>query len=230
MMFPPPALPRPLWLDAPVGVALALFAVAWLTTWQGPWLYSEQGVLELSQFALLVVAVVFGLRVLARRTGSIWLTGWFVIATVGTIYTAGEEVSWGQHLIGWGTPKWLASVNDQGETNLHNVSSWLDQKPRAILELGIIVGGIVLPLAARLRPALTGRAWWAVVPPIEFFPTACLVELSRLGGPRWHALGLGAEPVLFHRASEVQELYFYWFVLLYLVWANRRFAPQRARP
>src|SRR3546814_4167282 len=53
---------------------------------------------------------------------------------------AGEEASWGQHYAGWLTPDNWQALNDQGETNLHNTSSWLDQKPRTLLEIGVIVG------------------------------------------------------------------------------------------
>ena len=87
-----------------------------------------------------------------RRSPGLLL--WFSIATLGVAYTAGEEISWAQHLVGWGTPHWWADLNDQGETNLHNVSSWLDQKPRALLEVGIVIGGIVLPLLLRAVPRL----------------------------------------------------------------------------
>ncbi len=44
----------------------------------------------------------------------------------------GEELSWGQHMFGTVTPEWLAQVNDQNETNLHNINKkffdrWLDR-------------------------------------------------------------------------------------------------------
>ena len=32
-----------------------------------------------------------------------------------------EEISWGQRIFGWQTPAWLAAVNAQGETNIHNL-------------------------------------------------------------------------------------------------------------
>src|SRR3546814_9825984 len=64
------------------------------------------------------------------------------------------EASWGQHYAGWLTPENWQALNDQGETNLHNTSSWLDQKPRTLLEIGVIVGGILIPMLALRRPAL----------------------------------------------------------------------------
>ena len=215
-------LPRWLWLDAPLGAALALAGIALFTDWQGPWLYSERGLLELGHFAILVLAVVYGARVALALRAERALAGWYFLATVGALFTAGEEVSWGQHLVGFGTPEWLAAINDQGETNLHNVTNWLDQKPRAVLELGIIVGGIVLPLLSLAWPGLAAARWWTVVPPVQLLPTAALAELARLGSGTWRDWGLGSDPVLFFRASEVQETFFYWFVLVYLIAAYRR--------
>ncbi len=47
-------------------------------------------------------------------------------------FAGGEEMSWGQHLFGWGTPEWLGEVNGQNETNLHNINKkafdrWMDR-------------------------------------------------------------------------------------------------------
>ncbi|MCB9982820.1 MAG: hypothetical protein H6861_03965 [Rhodospirillales bacterium] len=36
-------------------------------------------------------------------------------------------------------------MNDQNETNLHNISSRFDQKPRLILLVGVVVGGLIIP-------------------------------------------------------------------------------------
>ena len=36
-------------------------------------------------------------------------------------FAAGEEISWGQRLFGWGTPDFFAEHNYQNETNLHNL-------------------------------------------------------------------------------------------------------------
>ncbi len=33
----------------------------------------------------------------------------------------GEEISWGQRIIGWSTPEAISDLNAQGETNIHNL-------------------------------------------------------------------------------------------------------------
>src|SRR3546814_4054045 len=89
---------------------------------------------------------------------------------------AGEEASWGQHYAGWLTPENWQALNDQGETNLHNTSSWLDQKPRTLLEIGVIVGGILIPLLALRRPALREGRFALFLPPLACLPVAVRSE------------------------------------------------------
>ena len=82
------------------------------------------------------------------------MIGYWVLAwTVACIYFAGEEASWGQWYFNWETPVFVDSINDQGETNLHNMSSWLDQKPRALVELFIVIAVFAAPLMRRTNYA-----------------------------------------------------------------------------
>ena len=55
--------------------------------------------------------------------------------TLGVIYFLFEEISWGQHYLKWETNKTFMILNNQGETNIHNISNIFDQLPRGILTL-----------------------------------------------------------------------------------------------
>jgi hypothetical protein len=96
----------------------------------------------------------FGLLVL---TGMILLNGGFravrnhrkyrlhgtilLIAGMGFLLAAGEEISWGQRLIGFETPEVLLEVNDQDEFNLHNIEKGLiDHSVRYGIALFAIAG------------------------------------------------------------------------------------------
>src|SRR3546814_15941194 len=114
---------------------------------------------------------------------------------------AGEEASWGQHYAGWLTPENWQALNDQGETNLHNTSSWLDQKPRTLLEIGVIVGGILIPLLALRRPALREGRFALFLPPLACVPVAVTAEASKPYDPL-QAPG-SWDLVIYHRASAV---------------------------
>ena len=55
--------------------------------------------------------------------------------TLGIIYFFFEEISWGQHYFKWETFEIFDELNNQGETNIHNISNIFDQLPRGILTL-----------------------------------------------------------------------------------------------
>jgi hypothetical protein len=178
-------------------------------------LHSEWGPHETLQTVTLLVALVFAARAALRLRGQgrLWLAAWMGFAALCIVYVGGEEISWGQHLFGWATPENWAAVNDQQETNLHNTSSWLDQKPRLLLELGVIVGGLVIPLLGRFVPRALPVRFAALYPPPYVAVTAGVFLACKLA----HAVSEAAGFVLFERVSEVLELYLYWFVLLYVL-------------
>ena len=69
---------------------------------------------------------------------------------LGIVYFAGEELSWGQHLLAWDTPTEWSVVNDQRETNLHNTHAIFDQIPRLFLTVAIFIGGLLVPIVFTL--------------------------------------------------------------------------------
>jgi hypothetical protein len=206
------------WLWLPLGSAGLLLGWAQLfPAGYDTWIGGELGALELLHVVIPLASLVLALRMLAlpevHRHRLLWL--WLGLAALGSLYIAGEEASWGQHYFGWLTPEAWQAVNDQAETNLHNTSSWLDQKPRSLLELGVIFGGIVIPLAALRWPGIRRNRFAIVLPPLVCLPSAVVAEFARMSERALDAFAQGA--VLFTRASEVQELYFYLFILLYLI-------------
>ena len=182
---------------------------------------TENGPHEFAQFATLAIAALVALFTLIQmdRSHDKLMTGWVALALVCCIYVAGEEVSWGQHLFDWTTPEGWAALNDQGETNLHNTSACLDQKPRLLLEIGVIVGGLLVPLLRKLRPS-------ALPPRFTAFYPGNLLVLPALGAEGTKITQTVCEELLgyhpFHRVSEVQELFFFIFVLAYLLTLRAR--------
>lgn len=87
------------------------------------WIAREDGVLEwLTAFALLSGAVLCWKRSWTLKDSHsaqfVWCT-----AIYGAVlfFGMGEEISWGQRILGLETPEFLANVNAQKETNLHNL-------------------------------------------------------------------------------------------------------------
>ena len=133
-------------------------------------MHSENGPHETAQFVLLLAALIAALAVMLKinwRTHP-WLGVWVALAAVCCLYVGGEEVSWGQHFLNWTTPEYWAAINDQNETNLHNTSSWLDQKPRLILLIGVVTGGVIIPFLRKKKPGLLPEKYAVIYPPAVF--------------------------------------------------------------
>ena len=211
------------WLWLPLAGAIGILAVEYLFPANARgWIVSERGLVEFLHIVIPLASTILALRLLLRpqHRRYRWLWIWLVLASLGSFYVAGEEASWGQHYLRWATPESWQAVNDQGETNLHNTSSWFDQKPRMLLELGIVIGGIVIPLAALKWPAIRRVRFGIILPPMLCLPSTVLAELTRLSERVLDVVQPGTQ--LFTRASEVQETYFYVFILLYLIVLGRR--------
>jgi len=144
----------------------------------------EAGIIENMTVLFLVTAIGFCIASLSR-TNRLQLSGflkaWLFMLIMGAAYFALEEISYGQHMFGWGTAEAWKELNDQDETNLHNVHSLFDQVPRALLSLGILIGGVILPLYRRFRDIRldeSSRFYWQW-PTIDCVTIGLLVILIR---------------------------------------------------
>jgi hypothetical protein len=113
---------------------------------------SGGGLAEHGTVAVLLPAILLGCWAAIRvfRDDAL-LAAWLAVWTLGALYFALEEASWGQWYFGWETPEYFKDNNKQQETNLHNTYSWLNRPPRRLLELWIVVMGVVYP-----TPVLVG--------------------------------------------------------------------------
>ena len=146
-----------------------------------------------------------------------WLRIWTITAAICSIYVFGEELSWGQTAFHWHTPENWAAINDQDETNLHNTSDWFDQKPRALLMIGILVGGLVVPALRRWKPEWLPKQFEDIYPDDSVVFTAFCALCIKLGDTIMEMFGSH----LFWRTSEVMEMFMYYFVFLYLLSLKR---------
>ncbi len=187
-------------------------------------MHSESGPHEFVQFIIIFLAFIVSITMLrlVNVKRDPWLVGWIGLAALSCFYVAGEEVSWGQHIMNWSTPDYWNQLNDQGETNLHNTSSWLDQKPRLILEIGVIIGGIIIPILMRVKPS-TLPARFNIIYPSGLLSVTAGIFLALKIADKADVFGIQ----LFVRGSEVQELYLFYFVLLYCVMLRKRLISER---
>lgn len=219
----PSTLPVFLWGVIPVLIIVAQILIELFVPneYMTP-MHTEGGPHETLQFLFIGLCVPLAATMLFSLKHA-FLKFWIGAAMLGCIYIAGEEVSWGQHIFGWVTPEFWSGVNDQNETNLHNTSSWLDQKPRLLLFLGAVVAGIVVPALRRWKPSWLPARFSALYPSDILFVAALGVLLPySIHEIAEHILDSG----VFYRVSEVQELYLYYFILLYLLDFKKRIIPK----
>lgn len=191
------------------------------------WVEGEHGAIENLTALFLLPTILLGILLLTHRDKfpSPYIAIWFLLHGLGALYFAGEEISWGQHYFGWATPEAVDTLNDQGETNLHNMSSWLDQKPRLLLVFWAVIGGLILPLLHwRGLIAIGGREDWRywIIPPAACMPAGLVIMLVRLPEEISYAFGRVVPFPFDIRSSEAQELYLALFLSFYLVSVYRR--------
>lgn len=204
-----------LWLWFPLG-AFFIFTSAEFLLSSGHYaiFVGENGPLEFMQVFIMAIVIILAFKGLLKsiRTKETLLIVLYAVAAAGSIFVTGEEVSWGQHIFKWATPETWMAVNDQQETNLHNTTSWLDQKPRLLLEIGVIFGGIILPLISRYKAGLFPVWFRPLIPDLRFAVCALCFLFIKV----FDKVGDFTEFVLYKRASEMTEMYIYYFIALYL--------------
>lgn len=189
----------------------------------------EDGPIETFEAIIMFWAFALGLAILQMPRGIYpqWARVFFALGVVASLYIALEEISYGQRIFGWVTPESWDLVNDQGETNLHNTSSWLDQKPRIVLEMGVIIGGMIIPALRRWKREWLPQRWDVIYPDSALFLTAFFAVGIHVYHTATEWLGRG-DLLFVERSSELQETYYFWFILLYFMFKRRAFKASKA--
>jgi len=143
------------------------------------WVTAEDSILEWGQFLFVFVSSLIFARIGLRliRTGQHAVGVLYMVLALGAFFAAGEEISWGQRIFGWGTPEELDAINHQGETNVHNIRT-VQQLFGFVVLFGGMYGTIV--------PLLANRFWsgrsrmplqFLAVPPL-FLSTSFLMPFG----------------------------------------------------
>lgn len=107
------------------------------------WLNVEDGVLEYASAAILLVAAAVAFATAIRLRGHPRHRVFHFFLAVLFFLMCGEEISWGQRILGFGTPEALRTINAQEELNLHNMFGYLFDHLFIAL---FFVWGCVLPV------------------------------------------------------------------------------------
>ena len=145
-----------------LALMLALYGLVFLPEGAYSALIAEERLVEgIGALGLLAAAVLFFLTY--RRLGETPTVGararvkrLALLLAVGFLFGFGEEISWGQRLLGIDVPTEIKDSSSQEELNLHNLefmsAGWLDFDHG--FQLFWLAFGVMIPLAAALyRPA-----------------------------------------------------------------------------
>ena len=213
-------LPKWLWLWVPVVIALLPYVARIINRASDDIIFGELGIIENVTVIFLVIAIVLAIKSfkLMHDFSFPFFRFWMVLLAVGCFYYAGEELSWGQHWIGWETPEVWQGVNDQGETNLHNTSPILDQLPRTLLTIAAVVGGILAPLFFMRRGRQLERDefnYW-LWPTYVNIPCCLLSVLVSMHEKAYKWFGTTVPDILDIRAGETKECLLAIFLFMYI--------------
>ena len=124
-------------------------------------LTKEDRILEWAQFGVLVLAAVTITKVALhlRREGRPSFALVWALFAAGCVMIAGEEIAWGQRILGLETPEALDEVNHQGQITAHNIRGVQDAINLVFTAAGLygsVVAGL-LRWRARGAPSTTVR-------------------------------------------------------------------------
>ena len=146
------------------------------------------------------------------------------------LFGAGEEISWGQRLLGFETPAAISEVNRQEEFNLHNLSAWEASQfldPDRLFDIFWFLLAVFTPAVALVVPSFKKFAGQFI--PIVFWGIGVLFLYNYLWAKLAKILFSAAyafERISFAQAiQEVKESnYAIIFILvgLYAIWDLKR--------
>ena len=186
------------------------------------WVFNkEDGVLEtVPVFFLLGASVLSALIALRIGRGHPRFACHLVLALL-FFMMAGEEISWGQRIFGFGTPEVMKEVNVQSETNLHNMFGYLFDH---LFILGFLTWAALIPLAWHLS-ATARRVLLRLGLPV---PSAGLAVAMTLSGLMLDPLVYAViDPMPTLRLAEIREFLSEFAFLLMMVQAARQFRQFR---
>lgn len=196
------------------------------------WLIDEDMLVESLQVVLLAIALVLCGRLSTRLVASERpiLGILYGLLTLATFFVIGEEISWGQRLLGLRTPIALEAINAQGEITIHNIHGFHRPTTYAVMLAGMY--GAIMPLVRFALPA--GRRH-SVLSDLLIPPLCLVTSFAVPAGYRLCRFVLkpelyvipGYRVFVITEFSELGELCLY-FGLAVFAWLNlRRLQPRQ---
>lgn len=162
------------------GLGLLAMLIPVIASRMGPqavewWVVSPFGFTENVTTLFIIFGVAYAIAVM-RLPNARHLKGWMVVYAIALIFFAGEDQNWFQYWIGAEVPDYFLAHNKEKEINLHNISSWFNQKPRLVVEFWALIACTLVPLGWWMWPKNVTRKFV----PAELWPDARVVPIAVL--------------------------------------------------
>lgn len=156
-----------LYIAIAVYIALAYSILAMGNNWIAATIPEDHFFELVGAFSFLVTSLLFfyGFWLASKTLDNGWdsLVKKLVYLSLALLFVfgAGEEISWGQRILGFQTPEPLSQVNRQEEFNLHNLSAWeasdfLD--PDRLFDIFWFLFAVFIPAVALVAPTFRNFA------------------------------------------------------------------------
>jgi protein-S-isoprenylcysteine O-methyltransferase Ste14 len=180
------------------GVVLLLYGTLFLDDATATWLIREDHAIELAGALSLLAASVACLVIWRQVRGDVrWprlrRASLLVLAAL-FFFGFGEEISWGERILGFAPPDSVREANRQGETNVHNLNFFAGTvNPDRVFQLFWLAIGVVVPLLGLWQPARSRLQRFLPILPAALAPLFVLNQLLTWGFDRLFA----SEPDLY---------------------------------
>ncbi len=203
-------------------------------------IWSENGIVEILQIIFLFFSIIIWLLILKRITNSLKKDVFLIFAILylfGIIYFFLEEISYGQHFFKWSSGEFFITHNNQGETNIHNISNLFNELPRSLLTLWCSLSFIYVKLFPSLK--IKDKFYSIFVYPskklkyisvlllIFFIPDFLIDKLEIHPGFTGHTVTINMTEIFdfvtfnFIRLSEYQELIFTYYIFYHALFFKK---------
>ncbi len=199
-------------------------------------LTEEDGLIEsIGAVSFLLASLTFFTAALRQKKGRFRLW-WFLLLALFCFLAFGEEISWGQRLIGFDSPNFFLQWNFQKETNIHNMAwiSGFDEKGQDLPWWGkILTAGRMFTLASFtfcvFIPIGVSRCSWLAEKTESWrLPRSPLVlSWLFLTNYCFFRLALLFQNNQVHDLNEIKEAWYAlaWLIVAISIWKKEKTAP-----
>tara|TARA_B100000530_G_scaffold130029_1_gene81183 strand:- start:169 stop:993 length:825 start_codon:yes stop_codon:yes gene_type:complete len=195
-----------------------------------PYIWNENRIVEIFQTLFLFFTIIIFIKIIKfiRKKISNKLFIYLIyLYLICLLYFFLEEISWGQHIFKWESSSFFLINNNQGETNLHNISNLFDQLPRGLLLIWCAFPFVIQKI---LKILTKNKIYYKFVFPqkeliyisliliLFFLPDFIIDKMNLHPGHGTYTLGINKSEIYdfisfkFIRLSEFQELIFTFYL------------------